>query len=67
IDALYFQNSYVWDLMIMQNGNDMVLYDIADANDNGAMDYGVVLKDWYLGGGNTVEYLIDATGSWYLI
>lgn len=45
----------------------MVIYDIADANDNGSLDYGVVLKNWYVGGYNSVEYLIDATGSWYLI
>lgn len=61
-DVLKFTDKIFSEIGFFQDGNDIVFYDIADAQD-GFVDDLVYIENFYLGGDYFVEFLVDSTGT----
>ena len=59
-DVLWFQDAAFSELTAIQKGDNLVITTKVDYAD-GVADSGVVIEDFFLGGNNVIEFLVDET------
>lgn len=57
-DIIWFKDAALNELLAKQDGNDLKITTAVDFADD-VMDSGVVIEDFFLGGNNVVEFLVD--------